>query len=67
MLKKGNEDRGDEQSFRETQKLPKKLERVIWENVVPGVAADRLKAPHVLLNPTLTLLVVRWVLQDVGT
>ena len=61
MLKKGNEDRGDDQSFRE----PQKMERVIWQKVVPGVAADRLKAPHVLLDSTLTLLMVVWVLYRV--
>ena len=44
---------------------PKKMERVIWEKVVPGVAADRLKAPHVLLDSTLTLLMVVWVLYRV--
>ena len=32
----------------------------VWERVLPGIAADRLKAPHVLLNPALTLLPNIW-------
>ena len=49
----------------ETQKMPQKRDSFIWEKVVPGVAADRLKAPHVLLDSTLTLLMVVWVLYRV--